>query len=210
EADNFLAWASSTRGFVETAGDIMDALVHIPGSLAANHSAIMKAVSGNFGPMHVGFSELERLLDHYMLAKWRRGLPKGDVREPKANVEYVRNLERIAPGAERFYHRLCGIAHPSADSVDYLCKVGDDGLRADFGADKNAIKNVLSEFPSILSSTLQAACNPPLLTLRVLHKFRHHPHLPELKALDWSRIPAWGEIEKRLRTESLGPYTLYQ
>jgi hypothetical protein len=46
ESRNFLIWASASRGLIESAGDILDGLLNVAGSLAANHAAISKALSG--------------------------------------------------------------------------------------------------------------------------------------------------------------------
>jgi hypothetical protein len=42
-------------------------------------------------------------------------------------------------------------------------------------------------------------CNPPLLILRVLHKFGIHPKLSALKKVDFSTIKMWSAIEKLLK-----------
>jgi hypothetical protein len=145
----------------------------------------------------LNFSEIERVLDHYVLATWMRG-PRSEVRKAKDNIEYVRALESCVPKIVEFYHRICSVMHPSSSSIDYLYDVGETGLRLDVRRNGIEIDRLCNEFRDVLGDSLVFACNPALLILRVLHKFRMHPQLSELKKLKWSTIPAWETIEKSL------------
>jgi len=124
--------------------------------------------------------------------------PKSDVRKAKDNIDYVQALESGVPTIVEFYRKICGVTHPSSSSIDYLYVVTPTGLRLDTGRNVIAVEGFCNEFPDVLPESLMYACNAALLILRVLHKFRMHPQLPELKRLKWSGIPAWTIIEKSL------------
>lgn len=198
DAANFLRWASCARGLIESAGDIIDGLLNIAPTLAKNHRAISRCLSGDPDNVYK-FAEPEAVLDHFVLAKW--GRDKNSVLTAKANVDYIRLLESVAPGVVKAYQRLCSVTHPSSDSINFLFDQNtetNEGLRLEVRSDPKAITDFLSEFPTTIPTALMMSCNPPLLILRVLHKFSIHPKLPMLKKLNWSEIPAWADIERSL------------
>jgi hypothetical protein len=204
EVKNFLGWASSARGLLESSGDIVDGLLSIPFSLAQHHRVISHALSGAESQNVHDYSALEAKLDHFVLARWMRA-KKGEVTVLKAkdNAAYIELIERVMPNALVYYQRLSGIAHPSSASLEYLY---DDNTPTG-GAfmltsanDGRAIAAVCQEFPTALGVTLMMSCNPALLILRVLHKFGAHPKLVSLKKLNWSGIKGWPDIEQYLRS----------
>ena len=138
ESHNFMAWAAAARGLVESTGDILDGLLSVPLSLATHHHAISKALAGRASGTAFSFSEIERGLDHFVLAHWMRA-PKGEVRKAKDNAEYVQALEPSIPRVVEFYRRLCGITHPSSASVEYLYEIGSDGLKVNLKNDRAEI-----------------------------------------------------------------------
>jgi hypothetical protein len=203
EQSNVLAWASAVRGLLENAGDILDGLGAIPMSLARIHGVIRLCLSGK-SKEHFGFSELEHMLDHFVLAKWIR-VKKGEasVLKSKDNAEYIRQLEPIMPGAVDFYHRLCSITHPSADSINWLYALDPGmvgGLKLIPDGDLKAIEKIASSHPGALQDMLMVSCNVALLILRVLHKFDVHPQLAVLKNIKWSGFQDWARVEQILRS----------
>jgi hypothetical protein len=196
EGQNFLGWASSVRGLLESSGDILDGLLNVAGSLAARGPQIAKVLAGKANEAIYGFSELEHVLDHFVLAKWMRA-PKGDVRKAKENAEYVQAIP--LPGIMDLYRRLCGITHPSSASIDYLYDASVEGFKLNFKNDGEAIDRLINEFQKVFQEILSYGCNPPFLILRVLHRFDHHPKLGALRKIDFSPIPAWSRIERDLK-----------
>lgn len=198
EAPNFVGWASCVRGLLESAGDIVDGLLNIAGTLATNHPNISRCLNGDSENVY-RFSEIESVLDHFVLAKW--GRDKSSVLTAKANADYVRLVEPVLPGAGKIYQRLCSITHPSSDSINYMFGQNVESkerFRLEIQSDAAAIANFISEHSALMPTALMMSCNPPLLILRVLHKFGIHPKLPMLRNLNWEEIPAWAEIKKRL------------
>jgi hypothetical protein len=206
EANNFVGWAGAARGLLESAGDTVDGLLNIPSSLAQSHGVIAQCIVGKEDDL-CGFSQLEDQLDHFVHGRWIR-TKRGEKNKLKAkdNVDYVRILESVIPSAEKLYHRLCSVTHPSKESLDYFYEpaLGKDGsFKLSAANDAKALSEILSAYPTALCDVLMMSCNPPLLTLRVLHKFGIHPKLTELKRFDFSSIKMWPDIERLLKSSGL-------
>lgn len=199
EGGNFVGWASAVRGLAESAGDILDGLMNVGPSLAENHTIIRSALLGRLHVNLIDFSEIDATLDHYVLAKWMRGA-KGNVLKAKENAEYIGMLERgNVPKILEFYRRLCGVTHPSSLSIDYLFKPTKNGMRLEFDNERQNIDSLILEYPEILPQLVVFSCNPALIILRVLHTFKYHPNLKDLKRLDWNSVPVWATIERSLK-----------
>jgi hypothetical protein len=204
DSENFLGWASSARGLLESSGDIIDGLLKVPFSLAENHRTIARGLSGAESQELHSYTQLENKLDHFVLAKWMRA-KKGEenILKAKDNAAYIENIERVMPNALIYYQRLCGITHPSNASLEFLY---DDNtpigghFKLTAANDRRAITAICDEFPTALRVTLMMSCNPALLILRVLHKFGAHPKLAPLKKLHWPGIKGWSDIEKCLNS----------
>jgi hypothetical protein len=115
EKENFVGWSASFRGLLESAGDTVDGLLHIPKSLALHHRLISQCLAGK-EQEKIFAKELEDKLDHFVHAKWMRG-KTDSVLKAKENVNYVRILQTVIPDVEKLYHRLCSICHPSNASA---------------------------------------------------------------------------------------------
>jgi hypothetical protein len=174
EKENFLSWAASVRGLLESAGDTVESLLNIPITLALRHRDLAGFLAGNDEGALIA-EEIEGKLDHFIHAKWMRA-KRGEenVIKAKDNVEYVGALEQVIPNVELkpLYHRLCAICHPSNASIEYFYDASAAGnLRLAPAKDKEAIIAICQEYPDALFYALQVHCLLPFLTLRVLHKF---------------------------------------
>jgi hypothetical protein len=202
ERENFLGWAASVRGLLESAGDTVDGLLQVPKTLAFYHRNIAACLAGK-EQVFFGGKELEDLLDHFVHAKWGRG-KAGDVLIAKENITYVRTLGSVIPNVEGLYHRLCSICHPSSASLGYFNEgVVQDGARRgvtlSLSPDAAAISALCEEYPNALRDILMMHCNPPLMILKVLHVFKVHPQLKLLREFDLKKIKAGPEIERLLK-----------
>ena len=200
ENDNFVGWAASFRGLLESAGDAYDGLARIPTALALHHRGISLCLAGKEHNW-VGAKELEDALDHFVHAKWMQ-TRKADLLKAKDNIYYVKTLHRVIPDVDKLYHRLCAICHPSSASVEYFNEPtpGNIGtFRVSQTRDKTAISRLIVEFPDALQHALMMHSNPPLLILRVLHAFKVHPQLKALRKYDLKQIRGGAEIERLLK-----------
>jgi hypothetical protein len=200
EKENFVGWAASFRGLLESAGDTYDGLARIPAALALHHRGISLCLAGK-EQNWVGAKELEDALDHFVHAKWTRA-KKGDVLKAKENIDYVTALQRVIPEVEKLYHRLCSICHPSNASIEYFNEPSlnsTGGFKISPTRDMKAISRFDSEFPNALQDALMMHSNPPLLILRVLHAFDVHPQLKALRKYDLKQISGGAEIQRLLK-----------
>lgn len=92
--------------------------------------------------------------------------------------------------------------HPSNASLQYFY---DDNtatggtFKLTTANDRPAISAIREEFAEALERTLMMSCNPPLLILRVLHKFGTHRKLDALKKLHWPGIRGWSKDRREIR-----------
>lgn len=199
---NFVGWAASVRGLLESAGDTLDGLLNIPLPLAEHHRAIRRCLAGEKTNKLVGYTELERKLDHFVHGRWMR-TKRGEDNPLKAkdNADYVGVLERAVPGVLKLYHQLCAVCHPSNESIKYFYDfdVGHGGSKVAPANDAKAIAAICTEYSAALPDALMMSCNPPLCILRVLHKFSIHPKLTALNRFDWKATKLSAEIERHLK-----------
>jgi hypothetical protein len=119
--------------------------------------------------------ETKRHLDHFVHATWMR-TKRGEenILKAKDNVDYISALDEAIPNIKPLYHRLCSVCHPSNASIEYFFDVGTEpSLTLSPRNDEKAILGVCREYPDALFQALQAHCTPPLLTLVVLHDWKH-------------------------------------
>jgi hypothetical protein len=202
DSANFIGWAASVRGLLESAGDTVDGLQLIPLSLAQNHRTIRRCLAGAENNQMVVFSELEERLDHFVHARWMRTRRGEDNKlKAKENAAYVSVLDSEFPGTLKLFHQLCAICHPSMESLGYFYEptLGHaGGLRLAPTIDAKAIEAISAAYPAALCGAVIMSCNAPLYILRVLHKFEAHPKLEALKNLDWKLKKILAEIERHL------------
>jgi hypothetical protein len=184
---NFVGWAASARGFLESAGDTVDGLHDIPLSLARHQRIIRRSLAGKERDGVIDCSELDAKLNHFVHARWMR-TKRGEDNKLKAkdNAEYVRILEHEFPDMLKLYHELCAICHPSSESLSYFYEA-NPGPKGNLNVaptnDAKAIAAVCAEYPAALCIALMSSCNGPLYILRVLNEFGSHPKSEAFKNL---------------------------
>jgi hypothetical protein len=199
EQENFLGWAAAFRGLLECAGDTRDGLYHLPGALARRHRGIAQFLDGKSDAV-IDATEFENPLDHFVHAKWMRA-KRGEenMLKAKENIDYIRNLDAAIPDVTRLYQRLSSICHPSQASLNCFFHSNPGGsIKLIPWSGAAAIAAFYAEYPDALFQAIQAHCIPPLLILRVLHKFMIHPQFAVLKRVDWEQIQMAAEIERYL------------
>jgi hypothetical protein len=210
EHENFLCWGAAFRGLLESAGDTLDALIHVPLNLAEHYQTISRCLSGDEDKAR-DFSEFEDRLNHFCHAKKMR-TKKGEenVLKAKDAVTYINVLEKVVPNVTSLYQQLCSLCHPADASIEYFFDFMPDGkLKLSATKDREAIRSIISEYPNVLQVTLMLHCNAPLLMLRVLQKFPVHPRLERLRKIPWKTSKAGTKIDELLKNQhadkTLGP-----
>jgi hypothetical protein len=194
---NFLGFAAAFRGLLESAGDTVDGLLQVPYTLALNRRMLLLCLATKQETL-ISAASLENLLDHFVHAKWRKRADTGI--RAKDTIAYVRTLASVIPNVEPLYHRLCGIMHPSSDSIEYFNEPLESGrFKVSAHRDKQAIQAVLHDHPEALQDIFMMHSNPPVLTLKVLHAFKIHPLIKSLKQFDYKLVKGGAEIERLLK-----------
>ncbi len=174
-------------------------LYQIPEALARHHRGIAQFLNGKRDAV-IDAAELENALDHFVRAKWMR-TKRGEenVLKAKENIDYIRNLDAAIPNVTELYQRLCSICHPSNASINYFFDVNPgSSFKLSPRNDAATIDVLFAEYPDALFQAIQAHCIPPLLILRILHKFKIHPQIAILNLIDWKQIEMAAEIERYL------------
>jgi len=201
--ENYLSWAGATRALLESAGDALYSLGPIAITLAEIHHDISACLRGKAKKDLYGFSKMEHLLDHFVIASWqRRSKDLNPVYRAKDNIEYVKELTTHIPDVETLYHRLCAIVHPAGASIDWTFEHLEDGTFKVKTDDLSAIEEIVKQWPDAIPAALNVSCNAALLVLWVLDEFDMHPRLSILKDYHWSEIGLWRRIEAALHPSS--------
>jgi hypothetical protein len=200
EERNFVGFAASFRGVIESAADTRYALADVPTALASAFSHATKAVRGKLNTLLVA-PVLETNLIHFSHG---RKLPKGE--EPlheghiaKTMQEYLNALAEGSTGGpiHECYAELCNITHPAADSVLYLLeKREDDAIVFCANADESAIRELCDRWGSTLGYAVSDSMLYPIMTLKIVNRYG----LRELQtavadSISLEKVPAWHDLE---------------
>ena len=192
--ENYLGFAASLRGLIESVGDSTDVLTKIPKNIARENKTIKCCIDGRENSMAVASRELEDELISYSHA--RRTKKHEDVPDShvaKQTQYYVKLLSDDAdlPKLELLYKELCEVMHPAATSVLYQfsAELGPDGeaiYSVNTQADHLYVEKTLREFRNIIIRLVYLAFDPGLITLKVLHRFKIFCQIPELRRFDFA------------------------
>jgi hypothetical protein len=202
--DNFLLFAASFRGLLESTADSYYSLFNVPRVLAQNYDNI----EGNLTespdlPVAIS-TDLEDQLIHFQYA---RKLRKSDAAPDSHNAEfiqtYLKKLQRT-PGLESLtevYGYLCDVTHPGATSV-WMWIESHNELEMSFTdkQERALIWSLANQNESIITILLMASMNLPGMSLAVLNHFSYPElHTPGLKKYSFDSIPEWRNISPLLK-----------
>jgi hypothetical protein len=201
EAGNLYGWAAACRSLIEAAGDTMNSLSRAPFALAKNHHLIRANLNGT-GNIVLQSAELEDDLIHFTHGrKIEKGVNAPKSHKAKQSWEYVKLVENMKIiGVAQLYSELCEFVHPAAGSVLSMITETEDSWMIVPTNQNELLISLVAEKRRVLSEILWAAFNPPLLTLRVLHKFAIFSHIDALKKYNFDTIADWSKINAALRS----------
>jgi hypothetical protein len=201
EAGNLYGWAAACRSLIEAAGDTLRSLDRVPLALATYHHAIRANLEGR-GIEVLSAKDLEDDLIHFTHGrKIEKGAMAPDSHKARKPWEYVKLVENMEiHDVASFYAQLCEIVHPAAASVLSMIVEGEDGWRLCPNRQREFLTKCADENCGLLSEVLMACFNAPLLTLRVLHKFRVCGQIEALRKYPFEGIARWSRINAALRS----------
>lgn len=201
ESENFIAFAASFRGLLESAADTRFALGDVPKALAATFSYAHDAVWGK-SRMMVLAPDLENDLIHFSHGrKLKKTESAPESHAAKTMREYLDSLQGASSGPLHVcYEELCNITHPAADSVLYLLEKRNNGSLA-FAKrpDEQAISDLCTRGSTVVTFCVSESLIYPAVILRVINRFG----LPELRTaaaedVPLEHVPLWRDLESQL------------
>jgi hypothetical protein len=198
---NLLAFASTLRGLMESAADTSTTFITVPATLARLHTQINSALVQRKTVPSIS-TELEDILIHYSHArKIKQGENAPASHRTKQVREYLDVLKRAAGDrVVECYAELCDLTHAGASSVSmWLAGESELEIGIDPHREGQLLAEMLNRHEPVFADLFMFAFNGPLVTLAVLNFFSvPEVHTPELRAWDFSGIPAWKKIQSDL------------
>lgn len=196
---NYFGFSAAARGYIESVADGVDGVSKVGLTIATHHRRIQRFLSGKMDSGVANFSDIEKVLDHYMFAGWTR--ERDPIRKEKGNQAYIEGINTgDTPDVLSHWRTLCSISHPSSASVSVFYEMDDETREIKFveNAEVKGCEELLTKIKPSLSGILPYATNPSLIILRVMHKFPSYPMIPEMKKIAFDQIPIWKKISKLL------------
>jgi hypothetical protein len=192
--NNYLGFAASLRGLIESVGDSADVLAKLPKNIAQEYRLIKQCIDGEKDDMGVASGEMEDELIHYAharKAKKNENVPESHI--AKQTQYYVKLLSTTAQlvKLEIPYKELCEVMHPAATSVLYqfATAIGPSGealYKTEANSDNYHIRRTIESYRDEIQGLVYLAFDPGLITLKVLHRFALFPRISELRNFEFN------------------------
>lgn len=202
-AGNYLSFAASFRGLLESAGDIADALMHVPMTLA-DHYSVIKSVIEKRVKVAIELGALEEKLIHFTHARKIKGAHTFPTyHNAKTVTDYIKQLQSVGETMmAECYAELCQIAHPAAPSV--LCFVTHDGKNIttlDNKLDYAFIEDFCRRHRQVVDRIFPLSVTPAVCILKILNQLPlPEINTPEVEDISLENVPLWLKIESTLKT----------
>ncbi|MED3444688.1 hypothetical protein P4483_12300 [Bacillus thuringiensis] len=177
KSKNYILFASSLRGFLESVADSYYSLLNSPFDIAANFKNIKLAIEGKLENEFFIADQLEENLIHFQHAK------KGDKNTPSYNqalftskyIKYFDKYSDIKVG--NLYKILCEVVHPAEDSVNcfttILATENSQYAIIDLERDEQNINEVLITYDKEICRLLEMSITPSIICLKILNLFEY-------------------------------------
>jgi hypothetical protein len=197
-AENFLAFAASFRGLIESTADARFALGDVPIGIASTFRLAQDALLRKAKVFALA-KDLEDDLIHFSHArKLKKDEPSPDTHSAKTMREYLEKLQRAPTGPLfKCYEELCNVTHPAATSVLYLLDKADDGaLVFSPRADERSIVDLCNRGGTVVTFCVSEGLMLPIVILRILNRFElAELRTPGVEGIVMDDIALWREVE---------------
>jgi hypothetical protein len=201
---NFLGFAASLRGLIESALDASYSFKLVPFTLARDRAHIDSALRGT-SQVFVTCPELEDALIHYLYARKTNKQTKGAFPPSHAALEPWQYRSEIQSEEHRkqfeeVYTELCGYCHPTFYSVAWLSEETVEGeVRLKESDDANCITDICRRHHDVIELALSLSVTASALCLKTLNWFSlSEVWSPRLERWNFNDIPAWRKVEALL------------
>ncbi len=202
--DNFFAFATAFRGFIESVADSYDVMRSVPATLAENAANIERAVTGKARDGMILGRELEDTLIHFAFARKTTPSEAAPASHSTKRVrKYLEVLERAdIPHLIECYSELCDLAHSGISSVAvFLTEQSPGTLELQSVPSRRLVSDYCAAYQGMMLPMLMFGFNGPLVTLALLNWFSLPAfHTSPVTFQMVSTIPVWTKIEAKLRT----------
>ena len=204
EQDCLFGAYASYRGFLESAADSLYSLGGVPKTIAPNLPGIIHRLKQKPTDEVYLSPELENRLIHFSHGrKLERGESADPMHAAKQIREYLDGIKQLgAKEIHTLYSELCGITHPSAESVVIWYNSEEVGHNIVWHLHTISVRARFTEFLDRWKTTSEviiiAAFVPIFMNLRILHKFNFLPKIPNLKSFPLDAVQAWKQIERQI------------
>lgn len=213
KTDNYIVFAASLRGYLESTADSFFSLSDKVATLASNYDNIRLAIDGKLNGIMLADDFEESLIHFYAARKSERDKNhNATYLDPKTMRQYLNSMGNIGTSDKHiFYSELCEITHPAKRSTLNFVDEGIDGVFHTIVINNNNdsvnIMKLFDKYKELIEYMWQYSINYPLTILKTLNyfsydavytKFVEDQMLEEyLSSLDsWTEIQAELEIKK--------------
>jgi hypothetical protein len=198
---NLLAFAASLRGLLEAAPDAWYSLRQAPGLLAENRHVIEAALNRSADKFGIN-QEFEDRLIHFIYARKvgkseKEMTPDSHIaRAPKDYRNSIGLPDDEREALNELYDELCGICHPTVDSLTFLWEQETTGIRIREGLDDLHIRRICHKYERTIGYCLSLSVTLSALCLKALNLFSlPETRCPQIERWDFNAIPAWRKAQ---------------
>lgn len=174
ESSNFILFAASLRGFLESVTDSYFSL-STPLDLACNYKNIKLAVNGELSRL-MQSKDLEEKLIHFQYATKadRSGL---EYNKPLFASKYIDVFDKNSEiKTKKLYADLCEVVHPAQNSITCFKRLERESEEFEYSItdtklDDQYIDDILINYDQEINDLLKMAIYAPVLCLRILNYF---------------------------------------
>lgn len=172
---NYILFASSLRGFLESVADSYYSLLNSPFNIVANFKNIKLAIEGKLEKPFFMDDTLKENLIHFQHAK-KGGKNTFSYNQALHTSEYIKKFDEYSGiKTKNLYKILCEVVHPAEDSVNcftsFLEIENSRYAITDLELDEQNINEVLVTYDKEISQLLKMSISPPFICLKILNLF---------------------------------------
>lgn len=191
---NYIIFASSLRGLIESTADSYDAMQYIGITLAENFTPITLTLNGELMKtsdgkvVYFNSEPFDIVIEHFINAK-KMNDSELKRRTRNMNAELVNRFKEVNQAKEPWkyieilnkqgfgnlspiYKELCEVTHPAGESVNlFLNKNPDNTFNLNIFNDEESIQLFIKKYSKKIKKLLVPSINPSLIALSTLDEF---------------------------------------
>lgn len=177
QMNNYILFAASLRGYLESTADCYYSLKDKPGILVDNYKNIKLAIEGNLNGDLIA-QEFEESLIHFYAARKTERNPEFNPTylNPKTNRKYLESLDgENVVLKDELYSELCEVTHPARNSTHLFVKETynhpNSIIKITTEQGETSINNLFFKYNNVISAMWDHSVNICLICLDVLNTF---------------------------------------